>query len=325
MFIDLHCDLLGCVEDKKTLTFESPETNCSVFQLRDGKLAIQTLAVAAITKRNSSKKGAKQIDLYQKLLQDYKTLVAPFSEFVKDSHKTHFLLAVENASSLIEEDEPLDLCFSRLDNYQSVEKFLYASLTWNCENRFGGGNASEKGLKDDGRVFLEYLSGQNIAIDLSHTSDALAYDILNTIDKNNYTITPIASHSNYRAITNVKRNLPDELVKEIIKRKGLIGLNFVRRFVGDSKEDFIKHLEHGLKLGALETLCLGADFYGGMDIPKHLLPDIEFPTFQEGFNDSSKTPLFLDFIEKNLSKEVAMNLGFNNAFNYLQREGFLKT
>ncbi len=55
-------------------------------------------------------------------------------------------------------------------------------MTHHTENRFGGGNFSEVGLKEDGKVLLDYLTDKNIVIDLAHTSDALAFGILNYID-----------------------------------------------------------------------------------------------------------------------------------------------
>ena len=75
---------------------------------------------------------------------------------------------------------------------------------WNQENRFGGGNASDVGLKREGELFLEYLGGKGVAIDLAHPSDALAHDILNYIDKKSLKVTPIASHSNFRVIKDKK-------------------------------------------------------------------------------------------------------------------------
>jgi len=48
--------------------------------------------------------------------------------------------------------------------------------------------------------------------------------------------------------------LPDELTKELIKRGAVIGLNFVRHFIGDNPEDFLEHIEHAFKLGAEDAL-----------------------------------------------------------------------
>ena len=70
--------------------------------------------------------------------------------------------------------------------------------------------------------FLKYLSKV-----LSHTSDALAHDIFNHIDKHKLAVPVIASHSNFRSVSDHVRNLPDEIANEIVNRNGLIGMNFL--------------------------------------------------------------------------------------------------
>ena len=179
--------------------------------------------------------------------------------------------------------KPFENAIQSFEAYQAVEKILYVSLTWNHENRFGGGNASQVGLKRDGELFLDYLSEQRVAIDLSHTSDALAHDILNYIDRKGLKLTPIASHSSFRSIKDCPHNLPDDLAREIIRRGGMIGINFVRHFIGDRPEDFLEHIHHGIALGAENSLSLGADFYGGVEISIHILPERSFPIFQQDF------------------------------------------
>ncbi len=291
MIIDLHCDLLGSIEQNPNLTFDSPGTNCSLPQLKEGGVTLQTLAVAAITRRGSARIAERQVELYKKMPRE-----------------RDYIFAIENASALVEENEPLEQAFKRFETFREVEKILYVSLTWNDENRFGGGNASTIGLKPDGERFLEYLSQTPTTIDLSHTSDALAYDILNFIDKHSLSLTPIASHSNFRAIKDVPRNLPDDLAQEIIRRGGLIGINFVRRFVGDAPEDFLRHIDHALSLGAENTLALGADFYGGISVPC-----MEHPVFQPNFNNSSCYPAFFALLRSHLSDTIVDKIAYKNA------------
>ena len=163
---DLRCDLLGCIEfNKGKYSFESPELNCSIPQLIQGNVEFQVLAISAITQKGSSGVGLSQVEIYKRLQKMYPNAL-------------QFMLAIENASALIEEDEPLDLFFKRFEKVKNLEQVVYISLTWNQENRFGGGNESEVGLKKDGEVLLEYLDGKGTAIDLSHTSDQLAFEIL---------------------------------------------------------------------------------------------------------------------------------------------------
>ncbi|MDN3505662.1 MAG: membrane dipeptidase [Simkaniaceae bacterium] len=316
--IDLHCDLLGCVEyNRGKYGFESPEMNCSVPQLLQGNVKLQVLAVAAITKEDSSKVGKEQLKLYKELLASYPTQVGSFKEFSIQSPKIHFIFAIENASALLDEEEPLDLFFERFENCRALNEILYISLTWNHENRFGGGNATQVGLKNDGEVVLQFLDRKKVAIDLSHTSDRLAWDILDYIEKHSLEIPVIASHSNFRVVKDEKRNLPDELAKEIIRRKGLIGLNFVRRFVGNLPSDFLRHIEHALELGGEDVLCLGADFYGALDIPAALCPGKQDSPFFESFSNSGCYPKWIALLRGSISEECTKKICHQNALGFL--------
>ncbi|MHA3047827.1 membrane dipeptidase [Riemerella anatipestifer] len=85
---------------------------------------------------------------------------------------------------MCEEDSLLENTFSNLDGIiKQTSSVFYLSLIHNSENRFGGGNNTCIGLKEDGEILIDYLAYKNIAIDLSHTSDKLAYDIVNFFDK----------------------------------------------------------------------------------------------------------------------------------------------
>jgi len=258
---DLHCDLLCYLiggEGSPRTAFDA-QVRCSIPQLKAGNVQTQVMAIFTETGPDSTRSGWAQAEMFQQLPKQYPDA---FPHLIKP------LLAIENASSFCDETEPLECGLKRLTILdQDVSKIIYLSMTWNTENRFGGGAHTSIGLKEDGRRLLDFMNKKRIAIDLSHTSDALAYGILNTIDQYSLEIPVIASHSNCRSIVSVARNLPDELIREIFRRNGVIGLNFIRDFVG--KEDplnFARHLEHFLKLGGEHHLCFGADFHYGNDV-----------------------------------------------------------
>ncbi len=293
--IDLHCDLLAYLnEDREKNDPMNDASRCSLPLLEKGGVAIQVLAVFSQLGAGSFKQAEGQIACFKEMLKNF------------SNAKTDFILAIESACSLLEEEEPLDLLFDRFDR----EKWLYISLTWKEENRFGGGDQTKVGLKRDGEILLEYMDGKDVAIDLSHTSDPLAEGILNHIDKKGLTVTPIASHSNFRAVKAHPRNLPDYLAKEIIARGGVIGINFVRHFVGNNPEDFLSHIRHGLFLGGEETLAIGADFFGGIPLPsiQHLKP-----FYQESFSNSSAYPDFISLLERELSEDQIKKITSLNA------------
>lgn len=311
--VDFHCDLLSYLAlDRSKEAPLNPISNCSLKQLNAGHVVLQTLAVFAQTREGSTIEAETQIRQYYEMLQNHRTQCAPFGAFNKDLDKVHFILAIENGSALVEETEPLDKCFERFDQ----ESWLYVSLTWNEENRFGGGNHSTVGLKPDGKHLLEYMDGKGVAIDFSHTSVALAHDILNHIHKKGLKIFPMASHSNFRKIKDHPRNLPNEIAKEIGSMGGVVGINFVRAFIGDKREDFLSHIQHGLKLIGDDHICLGSDFFGGIPVEglEHLMP-----FFQKDFSNASTFPAFITFLEGTLSSDQIKKLAYENALIFIEK------
>lgn len=299
---DLHCDLLSYLLEPGR-SAENPESRASIGQMKQGGVSLQVLAAFTITAPGSSKLGERQAEIFRGLSVRY-------------AKEVKLALAIENASSFCEEAEPLAQALERLERWQKeAGPIAYISLTWNSENRFGGGNESEAGLKPDGETLLQWMNGKGIAIDLSHTSDLLAEEILGAIDRRSLKIGVIASHSNFRAIVDHPRNLPDPIALEIIRRKGLIGLNFVRPFLGSEPDTFPRHIEHAQKLGGMNSLCFGADFFYDGDSPPEL--DYLKPFYLSHFDNSSCYPRLLELLHGKLSKHQMEKLFHQNIFRFL--------
>ncbi|MCI0382028.1 MAG: membrane dipeptidase, partial [Chlamydiae bacterium] len=212
--VDLHCDLLAYLRKNKTRTIYDLDSRCSYPQLKEGNVKLQVLAIFTETESGSEKMGEEQVAIAKKLSNKKSNSFSPFTGRLTE--EISFLPAFENSSSFCGEDEPLSKGLNRLEKMvKDLGKILSISLTWNGENRFGGGVGSFKGLKKDGEHLLEWMDQKGIAVDFSHASDFLAYDILNHIEKKKLSIPVMASHSNFRSIQNELRNLPDELAKEI--------------------------------------------------------------------------------------------------------------
>jgi len=325
---DLHCDLLCYLQNDSKRTAYDRHVRCSIPQMQEGGVRFQTMAVFTETGQDSLRKGWVQVEKFQELpLLFPEELAIARDSVVHTSERTiSMALAIENASSIATEDEDLDRALKRLFLIdREIAKVVYISLTWNTENRFGGGAHTSVGLKEDGKKLLEALHGQKIAVDFSHASDALAFDVLNFIERRQLTIPVLASHSNTRKVTPVPRNLPDELIKEIFKRDGLIGLNFVRDFVGGSKpESLTSHLEHLLRLGGENHVCFGADFYYGGDVSLAYQKPSEMMFFP-GLDNASVYPAVLAMWQKSLGIGCAIQerLAHRNLLDFLQRAIFI--
>jgi membrane dipeptidase len=82
------------------------------------------------------------------------------------------------------------------------------------------------GLNALGKKIVARMEELHMVIDVSHVSDKTVEAVLDT------TSAPfMASHSNARALCNIPRNLPDNLIKELAERNGYIGVNFFPVFL----------------------------------------------------------------------------------------------
>ena len=105
----------------------------------------------------------------------------------------------------------------------------YMTLTWNNTNNWADANRPPKrhnGLNDFGREVVREMNRLGMLVDVSHVSDETMSDVL---DVSKAPI--IASHSSARALSDVTRNIPDDLLKRIAKNGGVVHVNFYSVFV----------------------------------------------------------------------------------------------
>ena len=105
----------------------------------------------------------------------------------------------------------------------------YITLTWNNTNDWADAARGEKlhnGLSDFGKEVVREMNRLGMLIDVSHVSDKTMSDALDVS-----TAPIIASHSSARALSNVPRNIPDDLLRRIAKNGGVVQVNFYSVFV----------------------------------------------------------------------------------------------
>jgi membrane dipeptidase len=105
----------------------------------------------------------------------------------------------------------------------------YMTLTWNNTNNWadaGRGEKKHNGLSDFGREVVREMNRLGMLVDVSHVSDKTMSDALDVSKA-----PVIASHSSARALSNVPRNIPDDLLKRIAANGGVVHVNFYSVFV----------------------------------------------------------------------------------------------
>ena len=107
----------------------------------------------------------------------------------------------------------------------------YMTLTWNNTNNWADSNRgpnTHHGLSDFGKEVVREMNRLGMLVDISHVSDETMNDAL---DVSKAPI--IASHSSARALSNVPRNIPDDVLKRIAKNGGVVQVNFYSLFVDE--------------------------------------------------------------------------------------------
>lgn len=319
--IDLHCDLLANLLRHETPDpFDKEGIGCSFPSLKEGNVKIQVMAIFTATAKGCTSLAIKQSEIFSNLLKQYSEdcyLIHDKESLnqIHTSNKLGMIASIENASGLLEEGESFEKGIERLEQIiKNVGRILYIGLTHHAENRFGGGNNSTLGIKEDGKKLLDYLNGKKIAVDFSHTSDALAWDILNYIDEHQLDIPILASHSNYRSIWEHNRNLPNDLAKQLIERDALIGLNFLRAFMNnDDPNALYDHIDHGISLNGKNAICFGADYFNTDDHPDRS----RVPFYFTEYGDASQYLSILD--HERMNEEMKEKIASKNVLDYINK------
>lgn len=182
----------------------------------------------------------------------------------------------------------------------------FAMLCWNYQNQYACGAAccQESGLTDLGREAARFLMDQGLVLDVSHLSDQGIEDLFKLSDN-----VLIASHSNARQVRDNPRNLRDDQIREIIRRKGLIGLNLFAPFVGEKPglEDLARHIDHILELGGENALAMGQDLDGSDGL------------FPKPFKGVQSEPELYTYLSERFGSRMADRIFWENAEKFIER------
>ncbi len=212
-------------------------------------------------------------------------------ETLRNSPRVGLMFALEGAAPVTP-----DLALLRTYYRLGVRSVL---LTHNERNWFadGCGEPSTGGLSGLGRDLVREMNRLHMILDVSHSNERTFYDSLEV-----FSGTPIASHSNARSLCDHARNLTDHQLKALAERGGVIGMNFLARFVDTDPEKatpdrLVDHVVHIASLVGIDHVGLGpdyADYY--MDklqtwAQGHNVQTIKFVT---GLEDVSRLPLLTE-------------------------------
>ena len=154
-------------------------------------------------------------------------------------------------------------------------------LTYNVRNPFGDGclQPENGGLTPLGRQLVESLNANGITVDLAHCG------MQTTSDAIEHSTRPVAiSHSGCRAVADRPRSKPDNILKRMADKGGVVGIYlmpFLTMRGQPSSEDVVRHIEHAINVCGEDHVGIGSD----LSITPHVV-DAEYMrvhrTFVEG-------------------------------------------
>jgi membrane dipeptidase len=148
--------------------------------------------------------------------------IARTPDEVRDNHAQHRLSAmigIENGYSLGHDLARLDAAYARGARYLGLVHVGNNDLCTSSQPDVDLGEAGPAtlGISTFGRTAVQRANRLGMMVDVSHASDACVRDVLQVSGA-----PIIASHSSARALTDHPRNLPDDLLRAIAARGGVI-------------------------------------------------------------------------------------------------------
>ena len=304
--IDLHCDtIMQLLDHPDSGDLYRNTWKIDIEKLQKAHSKVQDFALFVNLGKTNDPYGryeemrnlcTTQIHLYGEHIQH--VLSYQDVESVYESGKIGALMSIEEGGVLGGDLDKLKQA------YQDGVRLI--TLTWNYPNGLGEPHCGEqhKKLTSKGIEFVEAMQDLGIIVDCSHLNDAGTEQLGDILD-----VPFIASHSNAREVTAHTRNLPDNLIKLIANKGGVIGLNFAQSFLGTSPvsriEDIVKHGLYLINKGGEDVVALGTDFDG-------IKPNTEIKDASEMYR------LYDAFKEAGLSVEQCEKLFWKNADRLLK-------
>ncbi|HZH58250.1 MAG TPA: dipeptidase [Metabacillus sp.] len=259
---DAHCDMLFKLwENPKMNVFKDDRLHVNISRLKNGHKNIQCFAIFIpenipfVQRLNVAQ---QQINIfYQKILHQYPEvkLIKTKSDLTSIKNgEIGAILTLEGCDAIGDQIENMELLYEL--GVRSV------GLTWNYANLVADGILEKRnaGITNFGKKVIRYLNKQKMWTDLSHASERSFWEALDIADY------PIATHSNVYHLCSHVRNLKDEQIVALFRKKGVIGVTFVPFFTTEQPEpaiaDLIKHIDYYCSLGGEDQIGFGSDFDG---------------------------------------------------------------
>jgi len=350
--IDGHNDLPWVIRTKFNRDVEgydisvAAQYDTDIPRLRAGMVGGQFWSVyvpSSLSPLDAIRAQLEQIDIVHRLVRQYSdTFVLATS--VDDINQAQQQLKIASMIG-IEGGHTIVNSLGVLRSYYDLG-VRYMTLT-HFNNNDWADSATEpavhNGLTEFGKEVVREMNRLGMIVDLSHVSPATMNDALDVA------AAPVMfSHSSARALTDHVRNVPDQVLKRLLKNDGVVMVTFIPSFVNSKRKqwengmisltkdlkteqewetvnaqyrkdngtaplaylsDVADHIEHVVKIAGYDHVGIGGDYYGQTG-----------DDLVVGLEDVSKYPaLIAELINRGWSDENLKKLTRNNILRVFKK------
>lgn len=139
--------------------------------------------------------------------------------------------------------------------------------------------ATDNGLSDDGRAYVQALDAKRIFVDLAHISKK---GFWGAVEAHDASLPLICTHTGVDGVFEHWRNLDDDQLRAIADTGGTIGVMYESSFLGPSKNNgkaawVADHLMHIVNTVGEDHASLGSDWDGAIVTPRDLQTCLDLP------------------------------------------------
>ncbi|MGH1458600.1 MAG: dipeptidase [Paracoccaceae bacterium] len=188
------------------------------------------------------------------------------------------LLGVEGA-------HPLEGKIENLDRLEAAG-YRLIGLQHFFDNELGGSlhGKSNAGLTDFGREVVDEVVRRGLILDLAHSSQQVVADVLARTN-----IPLVVSHTGLHSHCEVKRNVPDALLREVAARGGVIGMGYWAEVACDeiTPAGIAKMIVAAVAAVGEDGVSLGSDYDGSVETA---FDTSELPALTHALLEAGLTP-----------------------------------
>jgi membrane dipeptidase len=205
-------------------------------RLREGRVGAQWWSVyvsAGVTEPEAVKQTLEQIDFVHRMIERYPdhfelALTADDVERIFADGKIASLIGMEGGHSINNSLAVLRMMYELGARYMTITH--NRTLDWADA---AGDNPQHDGLTEFGEEVIREMNRLGMMVDLSHVTPATMKDAIRVSEA------PVMfSHSNARELTGHPRNVPDDVLRLIPEKDGLVMVTFVETFTSEERRQF---------------------------------------------------------------------------------------